>query len=156
MIWSPNVETIESGNIAVTNFPATQPVSGTVAVSNFPATQPVSGTVTATGPLTDAELRATPVPVSGNFGSQSVSSATVTNTATSASSVTLAASNAARVKLVIQTDSGTTFVKLGTAASLSSYTYRLSANTTLEITQYTGAVTCIRNSGTGFVLVTEL
>lgn len=35
------------------------PVSGTIAVSNFPATQPVSG------PLTDAELRATPLPVSG-------------------------------------------------------------------------------------------
>ena len=33
--------------------------SGTVAVSNFPATQPVSG------PLTDAQLRASPVPVSG-------------------------------------------------------------------------------------------
>lgn len=44
--------------VEVTNFPATQPVSGTVAVSNFPATQPVSG------PLTDAELRLTPVPVS--------------------------------------------------------------------------------------------
>jgi len=54
------------------------PISGTVAVSNFPATQPVSGTVTAnqgtnpwiisgavTGPLTDAQLRATPVPISG-------------------------------------------------------------------------------------------
>lgn len=36
-----------SGTVAVSNFPATQPVSGTVAVSNFPATQPVSGTVTA-------------------------------------------------------------------------------------------------------------
>lgn len=35
------------------------PVSGTVAVSNFPGSQPV------TGPLTDAQLRATPVPVSG-------------------------------------------------------------------------------------------
>src|SRR6185503_13808653 len=46
---------------------ATQPISGTVAVSNFPATQPVSGTVTATGPLTDAQLRATAVPVSGTF-----------------------------------------------------------------------------------------
>jgi hypothetical protein len=32
-------------NVAVQNFPATQPVSGTVAVSNLPATQPVSGTV---------------------------------------------------------------------------------------------------------------
>lgn len=56
-----------SGTVAVSNFPATQPVSGTVAVSNFPATQPVSGTVTATGPLTDGQLRATPVPVSGTL-----------------------------------------------------------------------------------------
>lgn len=64
-----------SGTVAVSNFPAspstqavtgtfwqaTQPVSGTVAVSNLPATQPVSG------PITDAQLRATPVPVSGTF-----------------------------------------------------------------------------------------
>lgn len=48
-----------TGTVAVSNFPATQPVSGTfwqttqpvsgtVAVSNFPATQPISGSVTAT------------------------------------------------------------------------------------------------------------
>jgi hypothetical protein len=42
----------------------TQPVSGSVSVSNFPATQPVSGSVTATGPLTDTQLRASAVPVS--------------------------------------------------------------------------------------------
>lgn len=67
--------------ISVANFPAVQPVSdnggsltvdGTVAVSNFPATQPVSGTFWQTtqpvsGPLTDTQLRATPVPVSGTF-----------------------------------------------------------------------------------------
>jgi hypothetical protein len=44
------------------------PVSGTIAVSNFPATQPISGTVTAdTGlsqPITDTQLRASAVPVS--------------------------------------------------------------------------------------------
>jgi hypothetical protein len=34
-----------SGNVTVTNFPATQPVDGTVNVGNFPATQPVSGNV---------------------------------------------------------------------------------------------------------------
>lgn len=39
---------------------ATQPVSGTF----WQATQPVSGTVTATGPVTDTQLRATAVPVS--------------------------------------------------------------------------------------------
>lgn len=74
-----------AGTVAVSNFPAVQPVNdnggsltvdGTVAVSNMVAqgltdTQlratpvPVSGTVTATGPLTDTQLRATPVPVSG-------------------------------------------------------------------------------------------
>jgi hypothetical protein len=40
---------------------ATVPVTGTF----FQATQPVSGTVTATGPLTDTQLRASAVPVSG-------------------------------------------------------------------------------------------
>lgn len=82
-----------SGTVAVSNFPATQPVtgtffqatqpvSGTLAVSNFPSSQavtgpltdvqlrttpvPISGTV-ATGGLTDVQLRTTPVPVSGTF-----------------------------------------------------------------------------------------
>jgi len=83
-----------SGSVSVSNFPATQPVSGTVAVSNFPATQPVSlatntpdvtdragralGVVT--GPLTNTELRAAAVPVSGTFfqATQPVSMATNT------------------------------------------------------------------------------
>lgn len=64
-----------SGTVSVGNFPSTQPVSGTLAVSNFPATQPVSGTVAVssapttavTGPVTDAQLRASAVPVSGAF-----------------------------------------------------------------------------------------
>lgn len=43
-------------DVLVTNFPATQPVSGTVSIS---------GSVAVTGPLTDAELRAAPVPVLG-------------------------------------------------------------------------------------------
>lgn len=50
-----------TGAVSVSNFPATQPVSGTVAVSNFPASQAV------TGPLTDTQLRASAVPVSGTF-----------------------------------------------------------------------------------------
>ena len=89
-----------SGSVSVSNFPATQPVSGTVGVSgsvavtgpltdgqlraaavpvtvgNFPATQPVSGPLTdtqlrasavpVTGPLTDTQLRASAVPVSAS------------------------------------------------------------------------------------------
>lgn len=43
--------------VTVGNFPASQ----SVAVSNFPATQPV------TGPLTDTQLRASPVPVTATL-----------------------------------------------------------------------------------------
>lgn len=84
------VESLFSGAVSVSNFPAsqavtgtffqaTQPVSGSVSVSNFPATQPVSGTVTATGPLTDTQLRAVAVPVSGTFfqATQPVSAASL-------------------------------------------------------------------------------
>jgi hypothetical protein len=38
----------QGGTVAVSNFPATQPVSGTVSVSNFPATQAVTISGTAT------------------------------------------------------------------------------------------------------------
>lgn len=74
---APTLAALET--ISVSNFPADFPdaavlakveavrvllaatltITGTVAVLNFPATQPVSG------PLTDTQLRATPVPVSG-------------------------------------------------------------------------------------------
>lgn len=148
MIWSPNVETLESGNVTVSNFPATQPVSGTVSVGNFPAVTPINdngGSITIDGTVAVS-----------NFPGSSVATAVVTNVATSASTVTLASANPSRVKLIITTDAGVTYVKLGTGASLSSYTYRLPLNTTLEITQYTGDVTAIRSSGSGFVLVTEL
>lgn len=57
-----NVEnlTVDLGEIEIKNDVGNPvPVAGTVDVGNFPLTQAV------TGPLTDAELRATPVPVSG-------------------------------------------------------------------------------------------
>lgn len=87
-----NLNATVIGSVSVSNFPSSQPVSGTVAVtqstypwqvdgsghtqpvngsvsvSNFPATQPVSGTVTISNPgLTDTQLRASAVPVSGTF-----------------------------------------------------------------------------------------
>lgn len=61
-------------NVAGAFYPATQPISGTVGVSGsvavtgtfWQATQPVSiaATVAVSGPLTDAQIRAAPVPVS--------------------------------------------------------------------------------------------
>lgn len=152
-IWSPNIETIESGNVAVSNFPASQPVTGPLTDSELRATAvPVSG------PLTDAQLRATPVPVSGTVTTTggSVASATVTSVVVSPTVATLAASNASRLKLIIHNENGVLFVKLGTAASSTSYSYRLTQNTVLELTQYTGEVTAIKNTGTSDCLVTEL
>lgn len=76
LVVRPVGTTPVSGTVAVSNLPATQPVSGTVSVSNFPSTQAVSG------PLTDTQLRATPVPVSGTFfqNTQPVSIATMPTT----------------------------------------------------------------------------
>ena len=56
------------GSVTVSNFPATQPVSGPLTDAQLRATAvPISGTVSTglTQPLTDAQLRATAVPVSG-------------------------------------------------------------------------------------------
>lgn len=50
-------ESVVTGSVAVTNFPATQPVSGSVSVSNFPATQAVTGAFfQATQPISAAAL----------------------------------------------------------------------------------------------------
>lgn len=55
-----------SGSVSVSNFPASQPVTGAFLTdAQLRATPvPISGTV-ATGGLTDAQLRATAVPISG-------------------------------------------------------------------------------------------
>jgi hypothetical protein len=63
---TPAVRTLKvnaSGQIEVSNFPASQAVTGTF----WQTTQPVSiaASVAVTGPLTDTQIRATPLPVSG-------------------------------------------------------------------------------------------
>jgi hypothetical protein len=120
-------------------------VDGTVAIT---------GPVAVTGPLTDAELRATPVPVS--FTAATTTLATVTSVAVSTTVATLSASNAAKQKVVVFNEAGTLFVKLGSGATSASYSYRLTANTTLEIEGYAGIVTAIKQSGTSAALVTEV
>lgn len=133
-------------------------VTGSVDVNNFPATQPVSGTVAVSNPgLTDTQLRATPVPVSGTVSVGAPSTlATVTNVSVGTSVVTLSASNAAKKRVHVYNETGTLFVKLGSAASASSYTFRLTANTAIEIEDYAGLITAIKVSGTTPVLVTEV
>lgn len=82
--------------------------------------------------------------------------ATVTSVTVSTTVATLAASNAARIKCVVFNEAGTLFVKLGSAASSSDYSYRLTANTTLELDTYTGIVTGTKQSGTTNAQVTTI
>jgi hypothetical protein len=160
--------------VAVTGtfYQATQPISGSVSVSNFPATQPVSiaasvavtgtfwqATQPVSGPLTDTQLRATPVPISGSVSTTPVAPttiATVTSVAVSTTVATLSASNVSKKKVVVFNEAGTLYVKLGSAATSSSYSYRLTANSTLEIEDYAGIVTAIKASGSTNALVTEV
>ncbi len=137
--------------------------------------------IAVTGPLTDTELRATPVPVTiptpvpvtDNGGSLTVDGtvsitgtvsttvggtavATVTNISVGTSSTTLSASNAAKLKVVVYNEQGTLFVKLGTTASSTSFSYKLTAGAVAEISGYTGVIEAIKQSGTTAVLVTEI
>lgn len=147
----------------------TQPVSGTVTANAgtgpFPVsdnggsltvdgTVAVSGSVAVTGPLTDAQLRATPVNV---FSTPTpASSSTVTLVTATGSNITLLAANSNRKKAIIHVEGATQYIKLGAAASSTSYTYKITANNTLiEITGYTGIIDSNGTSGK-VLLVTEL
>ena len=86
--------------------------------------------------------------------------ATLSNVASSAVSVTLKAANASRLGLIITNDS-TQYVnvKFGSAASASSYTYRVGPGQVLELPGtpiYTGIVTGIWDAANGNARVTEL
>lgn len=92
------------------------------------------------------------VPVT--FGGVAV--ATVTSVSVSTTVATLSASNAAKTRVIVWNESGTLFVKLGAGATSASYSYRLTANTALEIDGYYGIVTGIKVAGTTNALVTEV
>jgi hypothetical protein len=111
--------------------------SGKTEVTNLPLTQPISGSVTVSN-----------IPVS-------VATATVLPVTVSPIVATLLATNPARILAVIWNETGTLYVKAGTGASSSSYTWRLTANTELDVENYTGAITATKASGTSTCLVTE-
>lgn len=130
-------------------------------------TQPVSGTVTAnagtgtfnTNGLTDAELRATPVPISGSVSTTplAASSSTVTQITSTGSNQTLLASNANRKKAVLFFNSGIWDIKFGATASATSRTIRVSSSSFYyEIDTYTGIIDAICTTAGKLVDVTEL
>lgn len=148
--WSVS---ISNATLAVTQSGAwTVGVSGTVTVAG---TVSISGTVTTTGT----------VAVSGTVATQSNRSATgtETNVASSASSVTLLASNANRLGAVIVNDSTQilyVLLQTGGTASATVYTFQMApagiVPSILEIPfGYTGAVIGIWAAANGSARVTE-
>lgn len=82
--------------------------------------------------------------------------ATVSTVAVSTTVATLSASNTGKTGVVIHNEAGRLYVKLGSGASTSDYSYRLTANTTLEINNYAGEITGIKQSGSTNAQVTEI
>lgn len=136
------------------SIPTPVPVTDNGGSLTVDGTVGVSGSVAVTGPLTDAELRATPVPVSTT--PMTVGSASVTRVPVSTTVTTLRAANANRIKLIVVNESGTLYVKLGSDATSTDYSYVMTAGSTLEISVYTGIVTGVKSNGSTNAQVTEL
>lgn len=150
-------------SVSVSNFPSSQAVTGTF----FQATQPVSiaASVAVTGPLTDTQLRATPVPVSGTISTGgltdtqlrasavpvSLASTTVTNTvATTLASTTVTNTVAvSAAALPLPTGAATSALQSTIDASVNSLlkpASTLAAVTTVSTVTTVGAVTAITNA----------
>lgn len=107
----------------------------------------------ADGSATDVSI-ASPLPVRST-----AATATLANVGSSTSSVQLLASNTGRLGAVICNDSTSIlYVKFGTAASATSYTYKVAAAGTLELplSLYTGVIHGIWVAVNGNARVTEL
>lgn len=98
--------------------------TGAVKTDGSAVTQPVSGTVTATGPLTDTQLRATPVPVSGTV--------TITPSGTQNVNVT----NASGASAVNIQDGGNSITIDGTVAATQSGTWTVQPGNTANTTAW--------------------
>jgi hypothetical protein len=96
----------------------------------------------------------------GTVSLPAAATATLSNVATSTTSAQLLASNASRKGAIIYNDSLVVmYVKFGTTASATSFSYYLAAGATLELPSspvYTGRIDAILASSTGTARVTEL
>ncbi len=141
-----------SNEVIVNNFP----VDTSLTDAQLRASPvPVSGSVTATGPLTDTQLRATPVPVSSTPVTSN--SSTVAQITSTGANQTLLAANASRKKAILHFTSGVWYVKFGAVASATSRTYVVN-NTMfdIEIGTWTGVIDAFCTSSGKLVDVTEL
>lgn len=132
-------------------------ITGTVAVTQATGTNlhtvVDSGTITTVSTVTAVTTITNPVKTQPAPSAN----ATLSNVAGSASSVTLLASNTSRLGAIIVNDStAILYVKEGSVASATSYTYILFQYDTIEIPfGYNGIITGIWASATGSARVTE-
>jgi hypothetical protein len=123
---------------------------------SFP-TQPIG----VSGPLSDAQLRATPVSVSGTVTAGQINSSTssITSVAASVTSVQLLASTPTRKSFSVYNEATSIcYLKFGTTASVTSYTVQIAAGGFYESNDiiYTGEVDAIFLGAVGSVRITEL
>lgn len=141
--------------------PLSLTTAGALRTDASATTQPVSGTVTAnagTNLNTSAlNLETTQTAFSAKFTS---STSTVTSVASSATNVTLLASNASRKGATFFNDSTkVAYIKLGTTASLTSYTIQVAALGFFIINNnpnYTGQIDALWSAANGNMRITEL
>lgn len=165
-----------AGALRVDGSGVTQPVSGTVTANQgtSPWVTSVSGTVAvtqSTSPWIVAGGGTAGTPATGVVTVQGISGMTplsvisnkaatsaVTSVASSASNVTLLASNANRVFASIYNDSSKqVFIKLGTTASNTSFSILLMPNSYWEVpSDYTGQIDAIWSAANGNARITEL
>lgn len=160
-----------TANVNVTN--ASIPVTGTF----FQATQPVSiaGTVTTTGTLTDAQLRATPVPVSGTVSTGGLTDAQLRASAVPVSLATIPlATNAATDRTTSaapysnRLSDGTAFISsiddgnggkaLEVAQGATSFVFSTVNSSTVQLAAaatFTGTVESVTNQQSASILLTS-
>lgn len=111
---------------------------------------PAGGVLTVQG-----DPAGTPIPVTATEAKSGT--ATETRVATSTTSATLLAANAARLGAVIVNDGPKLlYVKFGTTASATSYTYKLAPDDRVEVPfNFTGRIDAVLASGTGNAQITE-
>lgn len=117
------------------------------AILTDPSTPTRQAAVSATGELSTTATEVRPA------------TATLANVSTSTTSATLIASNTSRRSAVIYNDSTSIlYVKFGSTASATSFTYRVSPGQHLElqIPCYTGIITGILDASTGTARITEM
>lgn len=149
MIFSPE--------ISVTNTPL--PVQGTVSVTATDLdTRDLSQTTDSVRVGDGSDTLA--VNADGSINVQFTTGAltpTVTRVSVSPVATTLLSADSNRKRFILHNETGTLFVKLGSGASTTDYTFRMTANTTLAVEfQQNAAVTAAKASGTSDVQVTSL